>query len=83
MKRAIRIQNQDRYYPIDARRGFWDASYAMHPMQLSTLSGSWAEWQASGSVYEFRSASLGRPTGIPMRPMVATADPSGANHNAC
>ena len=28
-------------------------------MQIATLSGSWAEWQASGSVYEFRSASLG------------------------
>jgi len=59
MKRAIRIQNQDVYRPIDARRAFWDASYALHPMQISTLSGSWSEWQASGSVYEFRSASLG------------------------
>jgi hypothetical protein len=59
MKRAIRIQDQDVYRPIDARRAFWDSSYALHPMQLSTLSGSWSEWQASGSVYEFRSASLG------------------------
>ena len=59
MRRAIRIQDQDRYYPIDARRAFYDSSYALHPMQLSTLSGSWAEWQATGSVYEFRSASLG------------------------
>lgn len=68
MKRAIRIQDQDRYYPIDARRAFWDASYAMHPMQLSTLSGSWSEWQASGSVYEFRSASLGAPYWHPDAP---------------
>ena len=59
MRRAIRIQDQDRYYPIDARQAFYDSSYALHPMQLATLSGSWAEWQASGSVYEFRSASLG------------------------
>lgn len=68
MKRAMRIQNQDRYYPIDARRAFWDASYALHPMQLSTLSGSWSEWQASGSVYEFRSASLGAPAWHPDAP---------------
>ncbi len=59
MRRAIRIQDQDRYYPIDARQAFYDSSYALHPMQLATLCGSWAEWQASGSVYEFRSASLG------------------------
>lgn len=68
MKRAMRIQDQDRYYPIDARRAFWDASYALHPMQISTLSGSWAEWQASGSVYEFRSASLGAPYWHPDAP---------------
>ena len=68
MKRAIRIQDQDRYYPVDARRAFWDASYALHPMQISTLSGSWGEWQASGSVYEFRSASLGAPYWHPDAP---------------
>jgi len=68
MKRAIRIQDQDRYYPIDARRAFWDTSYALHPMQISTLSGSWSEWQASGSVYEFRSASLGTPYWHPDAP---------------
>ena len=78
MQRAIRIQDQDRYYPIDARRAFWDTSYALHPMQIATLSGSWSDWQASGSVYEFRSASLGVPIGIPMRPTAATAGPSGA-----
>ena len=59
MRRALRIQDQDRYYPVDARRAFYDASYALHPMQIATISGSWAEWQATGSVYEFRSASLG------------------------
>jgi len=59
MRRAIRIQDQDRYYPIDARQAFYDSSYALHPVQLASLCGSWAEWQASGSVYEFRPASLG------------------------
>lgn len=68
MKRAIRIQDQDRYRPIDARRAFWDASYALHPMQLATLVGSWSLWQASGSVYEFRSASLGAPYWHPDAP---------------
>ncbi len=68
MKRAIRVQNQDIYRPIDARRTFWDSSYAMHPMQLSTLSGSWEQWQATGSVYEFRSASLGAPYWHPDAP---------------
>jgi hypothetical protein len=68
MRRAIRIQDQDRYYPIDARRAFYDSSYALHPMQISTLSGSWSDWQASGSVYEFRSASLGAPYWHPDAP---------------
>ena len=68
MKRAIRIQDQDVYRPIDARRAFWDSSYALHPMQIATLSGSWADWQASGSVYEFRSASLGAPYWHPDAP---------------
>jgi hypothetical protein len=68
MRRAVRIQDQDRYYPIDARRAFYDASYALHPAQISTLSGSWSEWQASGSVYEFRSASLGAPYWHPDAP---------------
>ncbi|MFI5380468.1 MAG: NPCBM/NEW2 domain-containing protein [Tepidisphaerales bacterium] len=59
LKRCMKIQNQDRYYPIDARRSFYDASFALHPMQIAALCGSWAEWQATGSVYEFRSASMG------------------------
>ncbi len=59
LKRAFLIQDQDRYYPLDARKAFYDSSYALHPMQIAPLVGSWAEWQASGSVYEFRSASLG------------------------
>jgi hypothetical protein len=59
LKRCIKIQNQDRYYPIDARQSFYDASYALHPMQIAALCGSWSEWQAAGSVYEFRSASMG------------------------
>jgi hypothetical protein len=58
-RRCSRIQNQDRYYPIDARRAFYDSSYVFPPMQLGTLVGAWAEWQASGSVYEFRSSALG------------------------
>ncbi len=59
LKRCFKIQNQDRYYPLDARRSFYDASHALHPMQIAALCGSWAEWQAAGSVYEFRSASMG------------------------
>jgi hypothetical protein len=58
-RRAAKIQNQDRYYPIDARRSFYDASFVFPPMQLAALDGSWGEWQAAGSVYEFRSASMG------------------------
>ena len=37
-------------------------------MQIATLSGSWSDWQASGSVYEFRSASLGAPYWHPDAP---------------
>lgn len=59
LKRSMKIQNQDRYYPLDARRSFYDSSHALHPMQLAALCGSWAEWQAAGSVYEFRSCSMG------------------------
>ena len=58
-KRAGRIQNQDRYYPLDARQSFYDSSHVLHPMQIAALDGSWAEWQATGSVFEFRSASMG------------------------
>lgn len=59
LKRCFKIQNQDRYYPIDARQSFYDASHAVQPMQIAALCGSWAEWQAAGSVYEFRSSSMG------------------------
>lgn len=33
--------------------------HAVHPMQIAVLCGSWSEWQAAGSVYEFRSSSMG------------------------
>jgi hypothetical protein len=59
LRRCIKIQNQDRYYPLDARQSFYDSSHALHPMQIAALCGSWADWQATGSVYEFRSASMG------------------------
>jgi hypothetical protein len=59
LRRCFKVQNQDRYYPLDARQSFYDASYALHPMQLAALCGSWAEWQADGSVYEFRSSAMG------------------------
>ena len=59
LKRCMKIQNQDRYYPLDARQSFYDSSFALHPMQIAALCGSWAEWQASGSVFEFRSCSMG------------------------
>ena len=59
LKRCLKIQNQDRYYPLDARQSFYDASFALHPMQIAALCGSWGEWQASGSAFEFRSSSMG------------------------
>ena len=59
LMRAGRIQNQDQYWPIDARRSFYDASYALHPIQIAALTGSFAPWQASGSVYEYRCSSMG------------------------
>lgn len=58
-RRAAKIQNQDRYYPLDARQSFYDASHVFPPMQLAALVGSWSDWQATGSVYEFRSGALG------------------------
>ncbi len=58
-RRAAKIQNQDRYYPLDARQSFYDSSFVFPPLQLAALMGSWAEWQATGSVYEFRSSSMG------------------------
>ncbi len=59
LRRCLKIQNQDRYYPLDARQSFYDSSFALHPMQIAALCGSWADWQASGSVFEFRSSSMG------------------------
>ena len=59
LRRAGRIQNQDTYFPIDARRSFYDASYALHPMQIAALTGSFSARQAAGSVYEYRCSSLG------------------------
>jgi hypothetical protein len=59
LRRCMKIQNQDRYYPLDARQSFYDSSFALHPMQVAALCGSWAEWQAAGSVFEFRSSSMG------------------------
>ena len=59
VKRCSKIQNQDVYYPIEARKAFYDASHAFHPMQLAGVVGSWDAWQATGSVYEFRSSSMG------------------------
>lgn len=59
LKRCAKIQNQDVYYPSLARKAFYDATFALHPMQLACVVGSWEPWQAKGSVYEFRSASMG------------------------
>lgn len=59
MKRASKIQAQDTYRPLSARQAFYDSSFALHPMQIAALVGSFSDWQASGSVYEFRSASMG------------------------
>ena len=68
LKRAARIQNQDIYYPISARQSFYDASYVLHPMQISSLTGSWSDWQAEGSVFEFRSSSMGSAVWHPDAP---------------
>ncbi len=59
VQRAARVQNQDVYYPVQARRSFYDASHVFPPMQLASVVGSWLAWYAEGSVYEFRSASMG------------------------
>ena len=59
VKRAARVQNQDVYWPVEARRSFYDASHIFPPMQLASVVGSWSGWYAEGSVYEFRSASMG------------------------
>jgi hypothetical protein len=59
LKRASKIQNTDRYYPMNARQSFYDASFAIHPIQIASMVGSWVSWTAEGSVYEFRSASMG------------------------
>ncbi|MEO6948776.1 MAG: alpha-galactosidase [Ginsengibacter sp.] len=59
VSRASKVQNQDIYWPVQARRSFYDASHVFPPMQLASVVGSWKGWQAEGSVYEFRSASMG------------------------
>lgn len=59
VSRAATVQNQDVYWPVEARRSFYDASHVFPPMQLASVVGSWKAWQAEGSVYEFRSASMG------------------------
>ncbi|HEY5914354.1 MAG TPA: NPCBM/NEW2 domain-containing protein [Verrucomicrobiae bacterium] len=79
LKRCIKIQNQDTYYPIDARRSFYDSSFALHPMQLAALVGSWSEWQATGSVYEFRSASMGAAYWHPDAPNSGNGGPVWAD----
>ncbi len=59
VQRAARIQNQDVYWPVQARRSFYDASHIFPPMQLASVVGSWGAWYAEGSVYEFRSSAMG------------------------
>ncbi len=59
LRRAFIIQAQDRYYRSSHEAGILHSSYAIHPIQIAALVGSCAAWQASGSLYEFRSASLG------------------------
>ncbi|MCX6903212.1 MAG: alpha-galactosidase [Verrucomicrobia bacterium] len=73
LKRCMKIQSQDRYYPLDARQSFYDSSFALHPMQIAALCGSWSDWQASGSVYEFRSASMGAAYWHPDPPTSTTS----------
>jgi hypothetical protein len=75
LRRCFKVQNQDRYYPLDARQSFYDSSYALHPMQLAALCGSWAEWQATGSVYEFRSSAMGAAYWHPDAPLGGNGGP--------
>jgi hypothetical protein len=82
-RRAAKIQNQDRYYPIDARRSFYDSSYVFPPMQLAALDGSWGGCQAAGSVYEFRSSSMGAAYWHPDAPNGGNGGPVwSAGHRA-
>ena len=75
-RRSAKIQNQDRYYPIDARRAFYDASHIFPSAQLMPLVGTWDEWQSDGSVYEFRSAALGAATWHPDAPNGGNGGPA-------
>ncbi len=59
LKIASKIFSQDTYFPINARRSFYDSSHILHSMQLACETGSSGAGQLTGSVYEFRSSSLG------------------------
>ncbi len=77
--RAARVQNQDIYWPVEARRSFYDASHVFPPMQLASVVGSWGGWYAEGSVYEFRSASMGAAYWHPDAPNGGNEGPVWSN----
>lgn len=79
LKRASKVQNLDVYYPLEARKAFYDASFALHPIQIASLTGSWSDWQANGSVYEFRSASMGAANWHPDAPNGSNGGPIWSN----
>ena len=82
MKRAFRVQDQDIYRPIDARRAFWDSSYALHPMQLRCPVPG-ANGRPPGPFMSFVPHRSARPIGIRMHRMEGTADPNGALRRNC
>ena len=78
MRRAIRIQDQDRYYPIDARRAFYDSSSRCTrcSFRRSPAPGPSGRRRARSTSSARRRS--GRPTGIPTRPTAGTGGRNGA-----
>ncbi len=65
MRRAVKIFNSDTYSPLHVRQGFYDSSYALHPIQieghLGSTDGRYRPRGAAGMRYAFRSMSMGAP----------------------
>jgi alpha-galactosidase len=65
MRRAVKIFNSDTYSALHVRQGFYDSSYAFHPIQieghLGSTDGRFRPRGVAGMKYAFRSMSLGAP----------------------
>lgn len=81
LKIAAKISNQDTYFPINARRSFYDSSHILLPMQLASVVGSSGAGQLTGSVYEFRSSSMGAPYWHPDAPNGGNGGPVWTNQH--